>query len=378
MSTDEYTPRAILVDLDPATINEAKDSKNAALFRPDNLISGQYSTGNVCSVGFYTRGAEMADSVMDVVRREAEACDSLQGFQIAHSISGGTGSGMGSLLMSKIREEYPDRMIATFSVVPSRENAHALDPYNAVFSIHHLIENSDETFCIDNEALSNICKRTLKSPEPNNAQLNSLASSVMSGVTTSLRYPGHLNSDLRKLAINLVPLPRLHFFTVGHAPLPSTSSNPTNHSVPELTHQMFNPKNMITTSDLREGRYLTGAAFIRGNFSIKEIDDEMHKVRDKDEASFVEWIPNNVQTAIYPTLPEGLDASVSFIGNNTSIKESFIRIGDQFRAMFRRKAYLLTYTFLGMDEFEFVEAESNINDLVEEYNEYQDDYLSSI
>jgi hypothetical protein len=43
----------------------------------------------------------------------------LSGFQITHSLGGGTGSGMGTLLISKIREEYPDRMMATYSVVPS-------------------------------------------------------------------------------------------------------------------------------------------------------------------------------------------------------------------------------------------------------------------
>ena len=41
------------------------------------------------------------------------------GFQVCHSLGGGTGSGMGTLLISKIREEYPDRMMMTFSVVPS-------------------------------------------------------------------------------------------------------------------------------------------------------------------------------------------------------------------------------------------------------------------
>lgn len=41
------------------------------------------------------------------------------GFQVCHSLGGGTGSGMGTLLISKIREEYPDRMMLTFSVVPS-------------------------------------------------------------------------------------------------------------------------------------------------------------------------------------------------------------------------------------------------------------------
>ena len=61
----------------------------------------------------------MVDSVLDVVRKEAESCDCLQGFQLTHSLGGGTGSGMGTLLISKIREEFPDRIMNTYSVVPS-------------------------------------------------------------------------------------------------------------------------------------------------------------------------------------------------------------------------------------------------------------------
>lgn len=140
------------------------------IFRPDNFVFGQSGAGNNWAKGHYTEGAELIDSVLDVVRKEAESCDCLQGarwgrlcigvecgmgseacrdllcsrcpaavapsgrphapgplppclppagFQLCHSLGGGTGSGMGTLLISKIREEYPDRMMCTFSVVPS-------------------------------------------------------------------------------------------------------------------------------------------------------------------------------------------------------------------------------------------------------------------
>ena len=64
-------------------------------------------------------GAELVDSVLDVIRKEAESSDCLQGFQLTHSLGGGTGSGMGTLLISKIKEEYPDRIMNSYSVVPS-------------------------------------------------------------------------------------------------------------------------------------------------------------------------------------------------------------------------------------------------------------------
>ena len=150
----KYVPRAVLVDLEPGTMDVVRAGKLGGLFRPDNMISAQNGAGNNWAKGHYTEGAELVDSVLDVVRKEAESCDCLQGFQLTHSLGGGTGSGMGTLLISKIREEYPDRMMATFSVVPSPKVSDTVtEPYNATLSIHQLVENSDETFCIDNEAL---------------------------------------------------------------------------------------------------------------------------------------------------------------------------------------------------------------------------------
>ena len=101
------------------------------------VLTGQSGAGNNWAKGHYTEGAELVDSVLDVVRKEAECCDCLQGFQLTHSLGGGTGSGMGTLLISKIREEYPDRIMLTFSIVPSPKVCRyrlALNLYFSVFS----------------------------------------------------------------------------------------------------------------------------------------------------------------------------------------------------------------------------------------------------
>ena len=50
--------------------------------------------------------ADFSIKSKDVVRKEAEGCDCLQGFQLCHSLGGGTGAGMGTLLISKVREEH--------------------------------------------------------------------------------------------------------------------------------------------------------------------------------------------------------------------------------------------------------------------------------
>jgi tubulin beta len=281
---------------------------------------------------------------------------------------------MGTLLISKIREEFPDKMMCTFSVVPSpKVSDTVVEPYNATLSVHQLVENADAVMCIDNEALYDICFRTLKLTSPTYGDLNHLVSTVMSGITCCLRFPGQLNSDLRKLAVNLVPFPRLHFFLVGFAPL--TSKNSTAYrslTVAELTQQMFDAKNMMAASDPRHGRYLTASAMFRGPVPTKEVDDQMLLVQNRNSAYFVEWIPNNIKSSVCDIPPKGHKMSVTFIGNSTAIQELFKRVADQFTAMFRRKAFVHWYTGEGMDEMEFTEAESNMNDLVAEYQQYQE------
>jgi len=276
--------------------------------------------------------------------------------------------------MGKIREEYPDRVMATYSIVPSpKVSDTVVEPYNCTLSVHQLVENSDFSFALDNEALYDICFRTLKLTTPTYGDLNHLVSAGLSGITCSIRFPGQLNCDLRKLGTNMVPFPRLHFFMNGFAPLTSRGSQQYRAlTVPELTQQMFDAKNMMCAADPRHGRYLTAAGLFRGRMSSKEVDEQMLNVQNKNSSYFIEWIPNNMKCGICDIPPKGLKMAVCFVGNTTAIQEMFKRVAEQFTGMFRRKAFLHWYTGEGMDEMEFTEAESNMNDLVSEYQQYQD------
>lgn len=369
-----FVPRSVLVDLEPSTMDSVRAGPYGQLFRPDNFLFGQSGAGNCWAKGYYTDGAEVIDGVLDVIRREAESCDCLQGFQLTHSLGGGTGSGLGTLILTKIREDYPDRMMMTFSVFPSpKVSDTVVEPYNATLAINQLVEYADEVMVIDNEALYDICFRTLKLNNPTYGDLNHLVSACMSGVTCSLRFPGQLNSDLRKLAVNLIPFLRLHFFMIGFAPLTSRSTQQYRAlTVPELTQQMFDAKNMMCAADPRHGRYLTAATMFRGRISTKEVDEQMLNVQSKNSSYFVEWIPNNIKSSICDVPPRGLTMSTTFIGNSTAIQEVFKRVSHQFTLMFRRKAFLHWYIGEGMDDIEFTEAESNMNDLIVEYQQNQE------
>ncbi|KAL0864040.1 hypothetical protein Bca101_043158 [Brassica carinata] len=253
-SCGRFVPRAVLMDLEPGTMDSLRSGPYGQTFRPDNFVFGQSGAGNNWAKGHYTEGAELIDSVLDVVRKEAENCDCLQGVPF---VGRRNWIWNGNTVDIEDQEEYPDRMMLTFSVFPSpKVSDTVVEPYNATLSVHQLVENADECMVLDNEALYDICFRTLKLTTP--------------------------------------------------------SSNP------------------------------------------------------------VIWIPNNVKSTVCDIPPTGLKMASTFIGNSTSIQEMFRRVSEQFTAMFRRKAFLHWYTGEGMDEMEFTEAESNMNDLVSEYQQYQD------
>ena len=218
-----------------------------------------------------------------------------------------------------------------------------------------------------------VCMQSLNIKTPSFSEMNELVSKAMSGITACLRYPGQLNSDLRKLAVNLIPFPRLHFFLTSYAPLTNAATSAfRQYSVAELASQQFDAKNMMCACDPRRGRYLTAAAIFRGKVATRDVDECMCEMPQRYQPFFVEWIPNNITTSVASVAPEGTPMATTFLGNNTAIQEVFSRVSEQFNTMYRRRAYLHWYTSEGMDEMEFTEASSNLNDLITEYQQYQE------
>lgn len=370
----KYVPRSVQIDLEEGVCNRIRTGEIGKLFRPDTFVTGTTGAGNSWAKGFYTEGAELIDTILENLRREAEPCDALQGFQLLHSLGGGSGAGLGSLLLSKFREEYPDRMIATFSIVPSpKVSDTVVEPYNALLSIHQLLDNSDMTMMIDNEALFDITARTLKVSDPSFQHLNVLVSQVMCGVSTSLRFPGQLNGDLRKLGLNLVPFPRLHFLMPSYAPFYDPKAKAfLRMSINDLTSALFDRKNLLVACDPRFGRYLTAATIFRGKISSNEAERSIGDIQRKNSSQFVEWIPDNVSMTLCTVPPVGQQQSATCLANSTAVQELFKRNLGQFTAMFKRRAFIHWYTGEGMDLMEFSEAESNAQDLISEYQQYQE------
>merc|ERR1739838_371519 len=243
-------------------------------------------------------------------------------------------------------------------------------------SSHQLLENSDETFVVDNEALYNIMHNVLKQTTVEYKVLNELIAKVTCGITSSIRFPGMLNGDLRKLGVNLVPFPRLHFFLCSYAPLTADSNAAhARLSVKELTAQAVSARNFYCNVQPDDGKVLALSFMFRGKaVESKDVDSVMQSLQQdeaKQATQFVDWIPNNIKSGICKLAGEEV-MSATKIANSTALKGIFQRLATQFGAMYRRKAFLHWYKGEGMDEMEFQEADKNVRDLITEYQDKQD------
>ena len=217
--------------MEPGVIHSIKNSEYRNLYNPENFFvapegggaGNNWAQGKsilnwlISDIG-YCEGEVYYDELIDMIDREADGSDSLEGFVMTHSTAGGTGSGFGSYLLERLNDRFPKKLIQTYSVFPN-ENDVVVQPYNCMLATKRLTLNSDATVVIDNTALTRMATDRLKLSQPTFAQTNSIVSTIMSASTTTLRYPGYMNNDLMGLIASLIPTPRCHFLMTGYTPL---------------------------------------------------------------------------------------------------------------------------------------------------------------
>ena len=111
------------------------------------LINGKEDAANNFARGHYTVGKEIIDKVNDRMRKLVDNCDNVQGFVVNHSVGGGTGSGLGALILERMAVDYRKKSKLGFEIYPSPIiNNWVVEPYNALLvtsNVNDDIRNGD-------------------------------------------------------------------------------------------------------------------------------------------------------------------------------------------------------------------------------------------
>ncbi|KAE9619808.1 putative tubulin [Lupinus albus] len=378
-----YVPRALFVDLEPSVIDEVRSGPYRQLFHPEQLISGKEDAANNFARGHYTVGKEVEELCLNRIRKIADNCTGLQGFLVFNAAGGGTGSGLGSLLLERLSVDYGKKSKLGFIIYPSPQVSTAVvEPYNTVLSNHSLIEHTDVVVLLDNEAIYDICRRSLDIERPTYTNLNRLISQTISSLTTSLRFDGAINVDISEFQTNLVPYPRIHFMLSSYAPvISSAKAYHEQLSVPEITRAVFEPSSMMVKCDPRHGKYMACCLMYRGDVVPKDVNVAVSNIKTKRQVQFVDWCPTGFKCGINyqaPTVVPGGDLAkvnraVCMISNNTAVAEVFSRIDHKFDLMYSKRAFVHWYVGEGMEEGEFSEAREDLAALEKDYDEVGED-----
>lgn len=356
---DKCVARSLLIDMEPGVIQSIMkpESPISRIFNSENIHKGTDGAGNNWGCG-YNAGTE---ELFDMIDREADNSDSLEGFMLCHSISGGTGSGLGSFLLEHLCDRYPRKLIQTYSVFPSlndRASDIVVSPYNNVLTLTKLVLHADCVVMFDNSAINRIVSDKLNMEHPDVKHVNALIAAVMAASTSTLRYPGYTNNSLASILSSLVPTPRCHFVSSSYIPVqsielmndraqPPSPVSPTSTTtttaaavaavpaspaaafgygrsvgssmlgagvghplarseirrttVVDVMSSLLKPENRMLsmyTGRGSKGKYISMLDIIQGDVDPSEVHSALSRIRDRRLSEFIPWGPASLQVAL--------------------------------------------------------------------------------
>lgn len=361
------------------------------IYNSENIFTSKDGggAGNVWANG-YSQGEKISEEIMDMIDREADGSDSLEGFSLLHSIAGGTGSGLGSFLLERLNDHFPKKLIQTYSVFPTNIRGQSdivLQPYNSMLALKRLTQNADSVVVLDNAALTRIASDRLNISESSQAnqlgsavmaQTNQLVATVMAASTQTLRYPGYMNNDMVGMMASLIPTPRCHFLMTSYTPFTGDIVDPAKTvrktTVLDVMRRLLQPKSrMVVSTPGKKSCYISILNIIQGDADPTDVHKSLLRIRERQLATFIPWGPASIQVALTkksPYVPSPHRVSGLMLANHTSMASVFKRTLDQYQQLRKRNAFMEAYRKFsifedGLEEFD--DSKEVVQGLIEEY-----------
>ncbi|KAF5219353.1 putative epsilon tubulin [Trypanosoma cruzi] len=396
--------RCVAIDMEEGVLRSMLRGPLQGLFDATFFVSDVSGAGNNWAVGHMEYGDKYIDSISDSVRGQVECCDSIQSFFVMHSLSGGTGSGLGTRVLGMLEEEFPHIFRICPVVMPGAVDDVVTAPYNTAFAVRELIEHADAVVPLDNDALSRMADSALGRKSVHNADgeilrggvpdvhtysvaeptktklpydsMNALVAQLLSNLTCAMRFPGPLNMDINEITTNLVPYPRLLFLTAAIAPLNvarySAAAGPRSidtllASCLEKDHQYVDVSGGTKSALTKDaGTCLATALIARGpQITVGDLARNIPRIRERQK--LVYWNEDGFKTALCSVSPLGHRDSVLMLANHTSIAQKLETIYERFTRLYNVRSHVHHYErFL---ELSYFDASAEIlSTTVDDYN----------
>lgn len=380
----KYTPRAILIDLEPSVVNKCMN--NLSMINPRNVHLSEHGSGaaNNWQKG-YLYGTNHEEELLNLIDREVDKADNFSNFQLIHSVAGGTGAGVGSRLLEILNDRFgPKKLINTFSIFPSNEKTSdvVVQPYNTILTLKRLIDHSDATFVFHNDALNSIENLLFNNQNFENAfdGANMLISNVCASISNPLRFPNYMYSSYESILSTLIPTSDLKFLSASIVPFQSLLSRHNNLNEYDMILELLNERYKMNRV-LETPKYISVMNYLTGN-NLNQQEIRKAGIKAQQRLQFVPWTTNSIQMVNCKKSPFLKSENIKQLSglqlsNNTSITSVFTKILKQYDLLVKREAYINSYTDNNSSEERhrvldiFNDCKESVLNVIDEYKSCQ-------
>ncbi|NP_001081147.1 tubulin delta 1 L homeolog [Xenopus laevis] len=391
----DLVARAVLVDMEPKVVSQTLSmAGRSGKWKYD--LSSQFSQkqgcGNNWANGYCMQGPKHKDIVMDLVRKQVEKCDRLGGFFTITSMAGGTGSGMGTFLTRCLRDAYPDSLLLNQVIWPYGTGEVIVQNYNSILTLSRLYQSSDALLVHENDIIHKVCSQLMNIKQISFRDVNKVIAhqlgSIFQPVYTSETAQHYCRNPLVELMECLVPHPEYKMLGLRNIPQMSEHS---------LAYSTFNwhgllkhlRQMLIANAKMEEGinwhvrlpsqpaaEQISLRKELQFNTSVANLailrgkDVQTASLEGfRDSSLYTSWLSADDAFTLWKT-PRAFnkyEKSATLVSNSQFLLKPLDNIVGKAWNMFASKAYVHQYTKFGIDEEEFLEAFTTLEQIIASY-----------
>ncbi|XP_007190344.1 tubulin delta chain isoform X2 [Balaenoptera acutorostrata] len=334
--------RAVLVDMEPKVINQTL-SKAAHSGRwkygQHSCFCQKQGSGNNWAYGYSVHGPRHEESIMNLIQKEVEKCDSLNGFFIIMSMAGGTGSGLGAFVTQNLQDQYSNSLKMNQIIWPYGTGEVIVQNYNSILTLSHLYRSSDALLIHENDAVHKICAKLMNIKQISFRDINQVLAHQLGSVFQPT-YSGEGSFHYRRNPLGI-----------------DWQVRPPLSGLPTLGKMSLNKEFHFNTS-------IANLVILRGK--------DVHSAElgaFKDPALYTSWLEPVHAFSVWKTQRafSKYEKSAALVSNSQFLVKPLDMIVGKAWNMFASKAYIHQYTKFGIEEEDFLDSFTLLEQVIASY-----------
>uniref|UniRef100_A0A663MC90 Tubulin delta chain n=1 Tax=Athene cunicularia TaxID=194338 RepID=A0A663MC90_ATHCN len=339
--TEVPVARAVLVDMEPKVISQTLSmAARSGYWKYDDRsrFCQKQGSGNNWANGYSVHGPRHKEVIMNLVQKEAEKCDRLGGFFTIMSMAGGTGSGLGAFVTQCLRDAFPTSFILNHVIWPYGTGEVIVQNYNSVLTLSHLYQSSDAILVHENDVIHKICSQLMNIKQISFRDVNQVIAHQLGSVfQPTYTAEGGLHYSRNPLGIDW-------------------QVQPPSRLLPPLQPFPNRPLHFNTS--------IANLVILRGK--------DTHGVdlgSFQDPSLYTSWLnPRDAFNAWKtPRAFNKYEKSASLVSNSQFLLKPLDNVVGKAWNMFASKAYIHQYTKFGIEEEDFLDSFTALEQVISSY-----------